>query len=216
MRTVPTSVGPLRPGDGRLSAFPSRSLPESLAFYADAVSYASLILHGNGISLDDSGDEHELDGFIVNFETMFEDYVRNSISLHAPADWRIEDGNTIGRKPLFDDRPSPPAQPDIVISNSAIRVVVEVKYKEKPDRSDINQALTYALSYGTRIAIILHLCGVGGHAGAYLIGRVGSVSLYGYRLDLGVATMQQQERQLADDLFALAQGPSSQTESTPL
>ena len=102
------------------------------------------------------------------------------------------------KKQLFDDRKDRLAEPDIVISETAsrMRLVLEVKYKEKPNRDDINQTITYALSYRTRDAVLLHLAKTPERSGLYTIGVISGIKIYGYAYDLGSPALEDQELEL--------------------
>jgi 5-methylcytosine-specific restriction enzyme subunit McrC len=112
----------------------------------------------------------------------------------------VRDGNTDGKKPLFDDRSDPPAQPDIVVSSTSTgkTVIAEVKYKEKPNRDDYNQAITYALSYHTDRVILVHQNRQGATAGLRRIGTIGGIALDAYAFDLSHANLDAEENAFAE------------------
>ncbi|MCI5039214.1 MAG: McrC family protein, partial [Donghicola eburneus] len=168
-------------------------------YYFRALDIAALILSERSISFDHFGEDIELGTFVVNFETLFEDYLRNSLRQNCTKEVFVLDGNGSGKKPLFDDRDSPPAQPDIVLRNRGgdQSLVVEVKYKEKPNRSDINQAITYANSYKTRKVVLLHQSSAAGQKGLRHLGTINGVRLFGYAFDLGSKDLETEEKKMA-------------------
>ena len=121
----------------------------------------------------------------------------------------MKDGNREGKKPLFDDRDDPPAQPDIVLSSQSTGrlIVAEVKYKERPLRDDINQAVTYALCNGTDRAILVHQSPPGGPRGLRPIGMIRGIKIGAYGFDLGADNLDAEETAFADCLFNLVRAP---------
>ncbi|MFD6649310.1 hypothetical protein ACFWC0_09935 [Micromonospora chalcea] len=132
----------------------------------------------------------------------------------ARQNWPVEvlDGNAEGRVDLYDvpdPLPSPlgtplkalasldpgKAQPDIVVRglDHNFRLIAEVKNTVHgknakaedvlPDRDEVEQAVTYALRYGLNFALLIHPW-IKGKKGLVYVGRVRSVDVYDYRLDL--------------------------------
>lgn len=129
-------------------------------------------------------------------------------------DWPVEvvDGNTEnGRVDLYDvpdPLPAPfgvplkavatrdpgKAQPDVVLKapDGSIPLIAEVKntvhgVSDKldtlPDRGEVEQAITYALRYDLPFTLVIHPW-IRGTKGLVYIGRVRSIDVYDYRLDL--------------------------------
>lgn len=128
--------------------------------------------------------------------------------------WAVEviDGNTEdGRVDLYDvpellpaplgkpmnavaTRDPGKAQPDIVLKtlDGAIPLIAEVKNTihganadtdTLPDRGEVEQAVTYALRYDLSFTLLIHPW-INGTKGLIYIGRVRSIDVYDYRLDL--------------------------------
>jgi 5-methylcytosine-specific restriction enzyme subunit McrC len=124
----------------------------------------------------------------------------------------VLDGNAEGRVPLYDvpaELPAPfgsplpalassdpgMAQPDIVFRalDGRFTLVAEVKntvhgmsadaFEVLPERPEVHQAVTYALRYGLTLALLIHPW-TKGQRGLVYIGRVRSVDVYDFRLDL--------------------------------
>ncbi|OEI82880.1 hypothetical protein GRI33_07720 [Brucella sp. BO3] len=164
---------------------------------------SEMLLQGRQVQIDrQSGSVLDLSAVVVNFDHLFEDYVRNSLVLHAAT---MTTGDIVekGKKPLFDDRKKPEAEPDIVIKNQHGHVVglVEVKYKSWPNRSDQNQAVTYAASYRLNEVILLHQADNQHDAGLAHIGTVGPYKLTRYGLRLDSADLVEEEKLLAKSIF---------------
>lgn len=203
LQLMPKCVGRLTRSDLNESSLKRLRILDARNYYEGAITYALLILREQGITLDEPDGEYELNGFIVNFETMFEDYTRNALRLKIGPGFQVEDGNSDARKPLFDDKKDPPAQPDIVVTKGRSRVIVEVKYKEKPDRNDINQAVTYALCYRTTSVILLHLTNNEALSGIHHVGDIQGISVYAFRYFLGSTVLETQEQELANQVTRL-------------
>lgn len=203
--SMPSSIGPMTRADVDLcrAAIEATSLPSARAYYYPALEVALLILSAQGVSLRELGTDVPLQSFIVNFETVFEDYLRNLLASSAPATLRIDSGNGSGKKSLFDDRREPPAQPDIVLTrlHDGSRLIAEVKYKHKVDRADINQALTYALSYRTKRAVLLHQSKDEQSSGWRHVGTIDGVCLDAYAFNLGRDDLIAEELKFTDRLF---------------
>lgn len=128
--------------------------------------------------------------------------------------WPVEvlDGNKEGRVELYDvpdPGPAPfgvplsalavsdagTAQPDIVVRNldGTFTLVAEVKNTVHgrdaeatdvlPDRGEVEQAVTYALRYDLPFALLIHPW-IKGTKGLVYVGRVRTVDVFDYRLDL--------------------------------
>jgi 5-methylcytosine-specific restriction enzyme subunit McrC len=128
--------------------------------------------------------------------------------------WPVEvvDGNTKeGRVDLYDvpdPLPSPfgeplsavasidpgKAQPDVVVKalDDSFPLIAEVKNtihgastegETLPDRKEVEQAVTYALRYDLSLTLLIHPW-IKGAKGLIYVGRVRSVDVYDYRLDL--------------------------------
>ena len=203
---MPSSIDEMRSTDFERAKhiLVSRLLPASRSYYSRALEIALLIISNRGIALQDHGTDVLLDTFIVNFETMFEDYLLRVLELRAdPAVLRVRSGNASGKKPLFDDRKDPPAQPDIVISSIATgkKLIAEVKYKDKPTREDYNQAITYAVTYRSDRVILVHQNKPGAPTGLRHIGTMNGIVLDAYAFDLSQKNLDAEEQAFAQVLL---------------
>lgn len=162
--------------------------------YGRALRLARLIISGDGIELPASGSDVSLPSFLVNMESLFEGYVRHIVWKRLP-DFNVLDGNRDGAKPLFDDRRTPPANPDIVVNgeNDECVVVLEAKYKIGENRDDVNQVLAYALSY--RVPQILLVLPAESEAdrGLTVVGEVHGIRVLRYRINLAAVDLDVEE-----------------------
>jgi len=203
---LPSMIGPMSGRDRALvqDQVSTKSIADQKAYYYRALEISLMVLSNTGISLQTSGSDVSLASFIVNFEDLFEEYLRRVLHGISPADLMVRDGNKDGKRYLFDENRGPMAQPDIVISAGPGRnVVAEVKYKEKPNRDDINQAITYAICYRTDRVVLVHQKMPSKIGGLYRIGTINGVNLEGYAFDLGAINLEVEERMFGEVLFSL-------------
>ena len=115
------------------------------------------------------------------------------------------------------------AQPDIVLRalDGTFPLVAEVKNTAHgrtaqsddvlPDRKEVEQAVTYALRYGRDLALLIHPW-IRGTKGLVYVGRVRSVDVYDYRLDL--SSDERLDAELAD-MAAKVGGLAGLSQSQP-
>jgi 5-methylcytosine-specific restriction enzyme subunit McrC len=208
---LPGIIGNLRPSDYEASKATHRksSLPATRSYYYRPLEIALLILSNRGVALQEHGNDVLLETFIINFEELFEEYLRRVLQQQARGDLTVRDGNREGKKPLFDDTKEHPAQPDIVLAwrPTGRTVIAEVKYKDRPDRSDINQVIAYALSYDTNRAVLVHQSRPGSPKGLSLIGTIRGIKIEAYAFDLGADNLDSEEAAFTQCLFDLVRPP---------
>jgi len=189
----------------------SSPLPDSRAYYRPVLDLSKLIVRGVGIALDLGGSDVEMGSLLIDTNTLFENFVRVSLAKHAALQhWPVSvlDGNKEGKVALYDVPavlPSPlgspmpalasddpgKAQPDIVFGalDGHVSLIAEVKNTDKgknsriPDRSEVEQAVTYALRYGLDFTVLIHPW-LRGEKGLVYVGRIRTIDVYDYRLDL--------------------------------
>lgn len=188
-------------------------LPDSRAYYRPALDLASVILRGVGLALDVGGSDVQMGSLLIDTNDLFENFVRVSLAKHAvEAEWPVGvlDGNGSGKVALY-DVPDPVvqfrgtpvkavaakdaglAQPDVVFRtiDGTVLLVAEVKNTDKakhtdlPDRPEVHQAITYAVRYGLPFTVLIHPW-VAGSAGLVYVGRINTIDVWDYRLDLSV------------------------------
>lgn len=207
-------------------------LPDSRAYYRPTLDLAMLILQGVGIALEIGGSDVRLGSLLIDTNKLFENFVRVSLAKHAARHgWPVEvlDGNNEGRVDLYDipdplpaplgtpmqalaSRDAGKAQPDVVLRalDGTVPLIAEVKntihgaateVDTLPYRSEVEQAVTYALRYDLSFALLIHPW-IKGRKGLVYVGRVRSVDVYDYRLDL--SSEAQTDAALADMATAVA------------
>jgi 5-methylcytosine-specific restriction enzyme subunit McrC len=168
-----------------------------------AVRLAQLLISGRGVELPAAGSDVALPSFLVNMETLFEKYMRQVLSQRLD-DAAVLDGNAEGSKQLFDDRQTPPANPDVVIRKPDHHVVIgEVKYKASESRDDINQVLAYSLSYRAPTIVLILPAESSAERGLSEVGRVGHVRVCRYRFNLAAADLEAEERDFGEAIGRL-------------
>ena len=176
--------------------------------YGLALALSAGLLRESAVRIDQRGDQIDLSAVVVDFETLFENYLRNSLR-HAVAQralpLRIEDGNTTGKKPLFDNMPRPTAEPDIVVKNYSGHptLIAEIKYKSFPNRDDVNQVITYAASYRLANVVLVHQADQAIHIGLHLHGQIGNVQVWRYGFPLSQECLEDEERKFAEAMVGL-------------
>lgn len=216
----------------------SRPLPATRAYYRPVLDLAVAILSGRGISLDPSKVGVSLPSLLVKTEDLFEEYVRLSLQRILSSDTRITvlDGNKDpGRLPLYEEVPeirrdSLPAyistfgmgplahaQPDLVFraTDGSHPLVAEVKYTAvsgDAERSEMEQAMVYAVRYGSPIAMTVHPKRANTTKGLHLSGRIGSLLVMHYRVDLGATDLQAEMLEMAQVITALCVAPAADSQ----
>jgi 5-methylcytosine-specific restriction enzyme subunit McrC len=205
-----SAAGRMVPADFHaVSAMELSGANEAQREYDVVLSLALMILREQSAVVERAGGEIELAAVVVNFDELFEAYLRNVLRLERARRslaFSVLDGNNEGKKGLFDGRSQPPAKPDIVIRapDRTTSLLVEVKYKSAPDRGDYNQAITYCASYRVNRIVIAHQATRPDDAGLREIGSVGHIRLFGYGILLDATDLEQQEAAFATAMFSLA------------
>jgi len=173
------------------------------------VNLATTIIRDRGITFADERDVL-MPSLLINMEKVFEAYLRNVLRLRLPAlasSVQVLDGTRGGsegaKKLLFDKVPSPDAEPDIVIRHPtppdetpSTAVILDVKYKKLsglPDRADINQVVTYAVSYRSPSVVLIHPWTLKNTHGLRRIGVMDQIELYQYAFNLGADDLDAEE-----------------------
>jgi 5-methylcytosine-specific restriction enzyme subunit McrC len=183
----------------------TRPLPTLRTYYRRALDIAVAIILEHAVEVESNKrpESLRLPSLILNMSSLFEAYLRNTLRSRAKADgWnaRVLDGNTEGKKLLFDHAPSEDATPDIVVRDLATgecSVLIEVKnipVKYWSPRAAIEQAVTYGASYRCNRVVLAHPCDSDHEPqGLRLLGRIGDLAVYQYLFNLGTADLVTEE-----------------------
>ena len=166
---------------------------EHAAEYLHALRLARLIVSGHGIELRGDGEDVSLPSFLINMETLFEDYIRHVMATQLIG-VEVLNGNTDGSRPLFDNSSAPKATPDIVVRRGAeCPLIGEVKYKSLEKREDRYQVLAYGLSYRARDVVLVLPADSAASAGLASVGEINSLRVHRYRFDLSATDLAAEE-----------------------
>lgn len=191
----------------------AKALPSLRHYYRPALDIAVAIVLEHAIRMEGEKRAVKLPSLILDMGKLFEDYLRSV--LHARAldqawDTEVLDGNTAGKKLLFDRPPSEDATPDIVLRDrdgGSYPLVIEVKnipVADNSSRSAIEQAIAYAASYRTDRVVLAHPKGRGqSFSGLRLQGKIGDLSLYQYVYDLAAEPLEAEDRCFTDAVRSL-------------
>ncbi|MCZ1073310.1 5-methylcytosine restriction system specificity protein McrC [Rhodococcus sp. A5(2022)] len=212
-------------------------LPETRSYYRPALELALAILTRRGISLDASTGTVQMQSLLVKTEDLFEEFVRLSLqdALADQTGLSVLDGNKDpGALSLYEqltdtDRGVLPehgvpaisgrardANPDIVfrLDSGSHPLVADVKYTEVTDfadRSEVEQVVLYGLRYRAPVALTIHPRRGGATKGLHVAGRIGSVIVAQYRVDLGAEDLEIEMEHMAVQISELiaSQTPAS-------
>lgn len=194
-----------------------KNLPPYHEHYAEALMLAQLVAFDAGLAIRGGGDAAILPSILVDMSAVFEIYLRRVLSNGLASDRRLEvlDGNRAGaggaKLPLFSDvragAKNPPATPDIVVTlDGKAALVIDAKYKpapDLPDRSDVNQVVTYGARYGTVPVMVLHAGRPNGRGSAEYCGSVGDFKVFNGMFDLSAISIHEEEAAFVEAVRAV-------------
>jgi 5-methylcytosine-specific restriction enzyme subunit McrC len=180
------------------------SIPETRDYYVDACRTALLLVEGAGIIPTLEVKDSTI-SFVVNMETIFEDYVFNVLRSYASQfRWvNVIRGSSEQRKMFSGDNcDTRNVEPDIVIEDVNHRKIpIELKYKDTPNRDNINQAITYAIAYQIGIAILVCFTNKVSNTGWKYFGKIGNqIDVWVYFLNLDSDDMYAEEGRFANNI----------------
>jgi 5-methylcytosine-specific restriction enzyme subunit McrC len=182
--------------------------------YIKSLPLANAVLRSFGPSQRNLPPSFSLGSLIFDVADAFEQYIRHCLAEHCDA--AVIDGNLgapAGAKELLFPGSQHPLvrnvhkTPDVLIRNNqgVAASVLDVKYKPysgMPDRNDINQALSYALAYGTPVCGLVYPSNA--QAGRIEdFGKVGGVAFYGFSIGLNAPDLAVEERRFANDVCSV-------------
>jgi len=189
-----------------------RPLPALRAYYRQPLDVAMAIIGRRGVLLNDNYDGSlKLASLAYNMNDVFEAYVHQTLRQYGDlAGWPaavLDDRD--GKQSLYADVTKPEATPDVVIRrpDGGTPLAIEVKnkpYKGIPKADDRNQAIVYALSYGSDKALVVRPCGsVEMESGLSRLGTVGGIDVFQYLMGLGAPDLEAEERKFGDAVAGL-------------
>lgn len=182
--------------------------PASRPSYPATIALAKIVLSGNGIAFRSKSGPVSLPPMMLSMETAFEGYLRNTLASQSLEVVAL-DGNksapsgasthlfhfTPAGSPVKNTR----STPDIVCFHQdrpGVRLIIDVKYKPdvSPGRDDLNQVLSYALSYQSHDVVLAYpRKGAQSVHGLQHLGTVSDVRVFTYFFDLGAEGLEAEE-----------------------
>jgi len=194
-------------------------MPSLRSYYRPALYLALIIIRNRGVTFAQRKGDILMPSLLIDLQKTFEAYLRNILRSKLECltnRVRVLNGNKKGMdgggKLLFDDMPSSDAKPDIVFKSvhtssgePEYPLVADVKYKKvkKPERPEIEQAVTYAASYRAPIVVIIHPRIEESIYGLYLLGNIKPISVYHYAFDLAANDPVKEEEKFAAEMNGL-------------
>lgn len=189
----------------------SRHIPSTRDYYLEACDIALAIISDSGLDLLGEGRDIHLASFLLDMESVFEQYIRNVLKDASPmvrSGRVVMDGNKEGRGWLFSDAKSHEARPDFFVKrNAVVEVLGDVKYKPRISEQDRYQVIAHSLSFGAQKALIVMPGANAEDSRLERLGKVGTnpgVDLYVYRFNLEAQDLEPEEAKFADAVYALA------------
>jgi 5-methylcytosine-specific restriction enzyme subunit McrC len=191
-------------------------LPSVRSYYVQALQLAALLVREDSLDLGKHGGFITAPSMLVDLQVAFEAYLRNSLLYgltNQGSSLEVLDGNLAqpsgAKKGLFNEEGSRRATPDIVVQQAGrkgnTRLLIEVKYKGRPSREDINQVIAYGASYKCPSVILAHARQEGEDAHLQFEGSIGSMKVYRYAYDLA-GDLKTEEKLFAEKMERLALG----------
>lgn len=169
-----------------------------------ALRLANALIARQGVELPLGGTDVFLPSFVIDMESLFEEYIVRVLRQNLPQLQVVSGGEAT--KSLFDDRSVPTASPDAAfLSHDAAVAVGDVKYKPRYTREDLNQVISYALSYRVRVAVLFLPALTAAEAGLSKVGEVRGIHVYQHRMWLGAGDLFAEAREMATSLNAVFQ-----------
>lgn len=191
-------------------------LPSFRPQLGQAVRLSSLLLQSTGLTIRGASGPVSAPSILISMEDVFERYVRQFSRAHSGhiPNLQVLDGNVPppqgGAGVLFTKPHSafgnPKSTPDTMfVRDGAVRAIIETKYKPcrgLPERDELNQAITYGLSFECP-HVILTYPAYDGSVGIEPLGEVGSVKVYKATVSLGAPNLEEAEAEFSKHLLPL-------------
>jgi 5-methylcytosine-specific restriction enzyme subunit McrC len=187
----------------------TQRIPSTRAYYLEACDTALAIVSNSGLDLVAEGQDVMLSSFLVDMETVFENYVRNVLrNGEAKFGINVLDGNGAARGWLFSDSTAHDAKPDLVLRHGERTLLIgDCKYKPRISEHDRYQVIAHALSFGAKRVCIVMPTGIGESSTQERVGKIGpsgfEIEMFVYRIDLQAADLTAEEDKMNEAVFGL-------------
>jgi 5-methylcytosine-specific restriction enzyme subunit McrC len=200
--------------DDARSYLASKRIPAIRSYYMEACDAAFAIVSDSGLDLLGEGRDIHLASFLIDMETVFEQYVRNVLKDAAVlrgAGLKVLDGNKEGRGWFFSDTRNHEAKPDLVVKRErAVELIGDMKYKPKIHEQDRYQVVAHAMSFDAKKALIVMPSEDGTESRLERLGTVGTrqgLELFIYRINIGGEDLSAEEEKLCAAINDLCSEP---------
>lgn len=190
-------------------------IPHNKHYYLSSISLAKMIISGHGFSFLNNSPV-ETSSLILNLDIAFEAYVLCILDHKyiCGSGFRVLDGNKGGehggKKRLFDPSnreayigKEVKATPDILIEGNPYLqagndIVIDVKYKSIKNiapRPDLNQIISYAVSYGSKYGLLVVPAISDKKSGLLSLGIISGIEFFQYAINLGAPDIEKEEKE---------------------
>lgn len=171
------------------------------ANYSGILRVYQLLLTGGGIAFTFDPGGKELPSFIFNLETIFENFVRQTMALGLRSDGvSVVDGNTYQGK-LFLDNNTFLTKSDLIFRRGKKNIIAlaDVKYKPKLKEADRYQIISHVTSAGAKVGILISPANPGETQKVERLGKLPTdAHFYHYRVNVQGDIKAAQEKMVAD------------------
>lgn len=203
-------------------------LPPNWLAYRELLDTAALLIDGGTLLLEGVPEYgRRLPSLQLDFQHLFEDFIRESIRRSLSGRYIVSDGNAVsGKVPLYEDfaehenicgarilsgSTSHTADCDILIKDPKSRdVLLTIECKctpldsdGYPKRNEVEQAILYAVRFGTPFAFLVHPVTTQEDAGLETPGRIGRIPVIQYNFNLDAEDMAKETESMMSSLNQL-------------
>lgn len=204
----------------------SASFPENWKAYRELLDMARLILVGGTLELESlATNGRRLPSLCVDFQHMFEDFVRRMMQMRLGDKYDVLDGNRV-KIPLY----SPPRPEssmnsiDVIKAPESLVVKSDILVRDRhtrhvlmaaeckctsldsygiSQRNEVEQAVVYAVRFGLPSAVIIHPVTKPSDSGMRTPGSIGGITVYQYNVNIDADDIESEMTDMAGSLQKL-------------
>ncbi|MCW3985158.1 MAG: McrC family protein [Candidatus Bathyarchaeota archaeon] len=173
-------------------------VPFIRSYYNAILRISLLIINQSSIDVQRFEQDIYLPSLIIKMSDVFEKYLFRVLKEGIQRkNVKVLNGNKAeGMKKLFSDNQMYTTTPDIVIKKEKIfPLIIDAKYKDQPRREDLNQIITYCLSYRSNVGVLI--CPkTSVLSGEEYIGQISGVRIFTYHFNLANKDIRAEEQTL--------------------
>lgn len=181
-----------------------RRFPTFRHFYVNMLQICLLIVNRHAVIIESQGEKVFLPSFMVNMHDTFQYYLLNLLTNKIKA-VQVQDGNNNSfNKSLFDDITDHRAEPDIIIrKEKLVGLIIDAKYKGDPKREDLNQMISYCLSYNSPMGLFICPMSEGKKDRRIYEGAIDGIQLFTYYFDMENDDVSKEEEAMTSYILEL-------------